>query len=72
MCSDNVLFFVTKSKWIESFRNFQTIQNMAHYRPITFMFINMFNIVIDIIIVYEKGTDLKYLHIDTSQIWITF
>ena len=35
------------------------------------MFINMFNIVIDIIIVYEKGTDLKYLHIDTSQIWIT-
>ena len=27
---------------------------------------------INVITVYEKITDLKHLHIDTSQIWITF
>ena len=27
---------------------------------------------INVITVYEKMTDLKHLHIDTSQIWITF
>ena len=27
---------------------------------------------INVITVYEKMTDLKHLHIDTSQIWIAF
>ena len=36
-----------------------------------FMFINMINIMMNIIDVYEKRTDLKHLHIVTLQIRIT-